>query len=41
MIDEDPLPLVVSVNIAVIDLKAVFKAKNYGRFSPNAKIRKV
>ena len=41
MIDKDLVPLVTSVNIAAIDLKAVLKAKNDGRFSHNARIRKV
>ena len=40
-IDEDPIPLMVLVNIATIDLKAVLKAKNDERFSPNVMIRKV
>ena len=31
----------VSVNIATIDLRVVLNAKKDGRFSPNARIRKV
>ena len=41
MIDEDPFPLVASINIATTDLRAVLNAKKNGRFSPNARIRKV
>ena len=41
MIDEDPVPPMASVNIAATDLKAVLNAKNDGRLSPNARIRKV
>ena len=41
MIDEDPFPLVASVNIASPDLRVVLNAKKDGRFSLNAKIRKV
>ena len=41
MIDEDHVPPVASVNIVANDLKAVLKAKNDRRFSPNAIIRKV
>ena len=39
--DEDPIPLVASINLVATDLKAMLNAKNDGRFSPNAKIRKV
>ena len=41
MIDEDLVPPVALVNIVATDLKAALKAKNDGRFSPNANIRKV
>ena len=41
MIDEDPFPPAVVVNIATIDLRAMLNAKKDERFSPNAKIRKV
>ena len=41
VIDEDPVPLVASINLVATDLKAMLNAKNDGRFSPNAKIRKV
>ena len=41
MIDEDPFSPVASVNIASTDLRAVLNAKKDGKFSPNAKIRKV
>ena len=41
MIDEDTIPPMASINIATIDLKAVLNAKNDGRLSPNARIRKV
>ena len=41
MIDEDLVPPVTSVNIYATDLKAMLNAKNYERFSPNVKIRKV
>ena len=41
MIDEDHVPPMASVNIVATDLKAVLNAKNDGRFSPNARIRKV
>ena len=41
MIDEDPFPLVASVNIAATDLRAVLNVKKDERFSPNARIRKV
>ena len=41
MIDEDPFPPVASVNIAATYLRAVLNAKKDGRFSPNARIRKV
>ena len=40
-IDEEPVPLVASVNITTTDLKAVLKAKNDGRFYPNGRIRNV
>ena len=40
MIDENPFPLVASVNIDATNLRAVLNAKKVGRFSPNAKIRK-
>ena len=41
MIDEDHVPPMASINIAATDLKAVLKEKNGGRFSHNARIRKV
>ena len=41
MIDEDPFPLVASVNIVATDLRAVLNVKKDERFSPNARIRKV
>ena len=41
VIDEDPVPLVASINVVATDLKANLNAKNDGRFSPNAKIRNV
>ena len=41
VIDEDPIPPMTSVNIAATDLKVVLNAKNHGRLSPNARIRKV
>ena len=41
VIDEDHVLPMASVNIAATDLKAVLNAKNDGRFSPNARIRKV
>ena len=41
VIDEDQFPLVASVNIATIDLRAVLNAKKDGRFSPNVRIRNV
>ena len=41
VIDEDPFPLVASVNIVAIALRVVLNAKKDERFSPNAKIRKV
>ena len=41
LIDEDPFPPVASINIVATNLRAVLNAKNAGRFSPNAKIRKV
>ena len=41
MIDEDPFPLVVSVNIATIDLRAVLNENKDEKFIPNGMIRKV
>ena len=41
MIDEDYDPLMDLVNIVATDLKTMLNAKNYGRLSPNARIRKV
>ena len=41
MIDEDPFPPVALVNIATTDLRAMLNVKKNGRFSPNARIRKV
>ena len=41
VIDEDPFPLVASVNIAATDLRAMLNAKKDERFSPNAGIKKV
>ena len=41
MIDEDPFPLVASVNITITDLRVVLNEKKDERFSPNTKIRKV
>ena len=41
MIDEDPFPLVDSVNIAATYLRVVLNEKKDERFSTNAKIRKV
>ena len=41
MIVEDPFPQVTLVNIVVTNLRAVLNAKNDGRFSPNARIRKI
>ena len=39
--DEDPVPPVALINILATNLKAMLKVKNDGRFSLNAKIRKV
>ena len=41
MIDEDPFSLVASINIVVIDLRAMVNAKKVMRFSPSTRIRKV
>ena len=41
VIDEDSVPLVASLNLVATDLKEMLNANNYGRFSLNAKIRKV
>ena len=41
MIDEDPVPLVASINIVATHFKTVLNAKNGGRFFPNVRIRKV
>ena len=41
MISGDPFPLVVSINIAAIDLRAMLNAKKTERFSPSVRIRKV
>ena len=41
VIDEDPFPLMASINIIATDLRAMLKAKKDERFSPNVKIRKV
>ena len=41
MIDEDPFPLVASINIVANDLRALLNAKKARRFSPSTKIRKV
>ena len=41
MIEEDLVPPMALVNIATTDLKVVLNAKNDGRLSPNARIRKV
>ena len=32
VIDEDPIPLVASINVVATDLKAMLNAKNDGRF---------
>ena len=40
MIDEDPVPLMTSVNIVSIDLNVVSNAKNDVRLSPDTSIRK-
>ena len=41
MIDEDHVPPIASVNIAATNLNIVLNAKNDGRLSFNARIRKV
>ena len=41
VIDEDLVLLVASINVVATNFKAMLNAKNVGRFSPNAKIRKV
>ena len=41
VIDEDPIPLVASINVVATDLKAMLNAKNDERFSPKTNIRKV
>ena len=37
VIDEDPFPPVVSINISATDLRALLNAKKTERFSPSAK----
>ena len=41
MVDEDPFPQVASINIVVMNLRAVMNEKEDEKFSPNVKIRKV
>ena len=41
MIDEDPFPLVASINIAATNSRAILNAKKAERFSPSVKVRKV
>ena len=41
MIDEDPFTLVASVNIVTTNLRVVLNVKKDGRFTPNARIRKI
>ena len=41
MIDEDPFPLVASINIAAMDSRAMLNAYKAGGFSPSVKVRKV
>ena len=41
VIDEDPFPPATSINIAATNSRVMLNAKKAGRFSPNAKIRKV
>ena len=41
VVDEDPFPLVASVNIVAIDLRAILNEKEDEKFSCNVKIRKV
>ena len=41
VVDEDPFPLVVSINIAATNLRTMLNAKKVGRFSLSVRIRKV
>ena len=41
MIDEDPFPLIASINIAATDLRAMLTTKKVERFSLCARRRKV
>ena len=41
VVDEDPFPLVASVNIVATDLRVVLNEKEDEKFSPNVNIRKV
>ena len=38
VIDEDPIPLVASINVVATDLKAMLNAKNDGRFFPETNV---
>ena len=39
VIDEDPFPPAASINIVLIDLRAMLNAKKGERFSPSVRIR--
>ena len=41
MVDEDPFPIVASVNIAATDMREVLNENEDEKFSPNVKKRKV
>ena len=41
VINEDPFPLVASINIDTIDLRVMLNAKKARRFSPSVKTRKI
>ena len=41
MVDEDPFPLVASINIVALDLRAFLNENDDEKFSPNVKIRKI
>ena len=41
MVDEDPFPLVASINIDTTNLRVVMNEKEDDKFSPNVNIRKV
>ena len=40
-IDEDPFPLVASINTVSFDLRALIESKKAGRFLPSVRVRKV